>query len=388
MHRNISALQTLTAAFVFALIAAKRIVFEAFAASATQPANAARPRDDILVTIRSGRPISFAVVELRHLTVLHWRGEHVPSIAAVPQDCGAEAFHINTCQRRVSIAAHRAALQQMSQLMPADGALQSFTGVEAYSFLLRLACGLESRMVAETQIFGQIKQAWHDYCESSPPTLADLSPWMQRLFQDTKDIRSRFLMGAGSSCYGSQVRRLLATTGSGGSTLLLGAGQLAQTVAPWIESSEVWLCNRRVERAHELASQMRARHPERVYRVIDGDIDSELHAWMRASNVVICVPAHSEHDARRAAAWRSRGGNGQLIHLGADARNAAVWSQLAGFTSLQDIFKTQHLQSNQKLRQIQNARHACAEKALLRSLNSNGTQILSWEDLAAFATLD
>jgi hypothetical protein len=103
---------------------------------------------------------------------------------------------------------------------------------------------------------------------------------------------------------------------------------------------------------------------------------------------VICVPAHSEHDARRAAAWRSRGGNGQLIHLGADARNAAVWSQLAGFTSLQDIFKTQHLQSNQKLRQIQNARHACAEKALLRSLNSNGTQILSWEDLAAFATLD
>jgi len=288
----------------------------------------------------------------------------------------------------VSIATHRAAIDRISHLMPADGALQSLTGVEAYSFLLRFACGLESRMVAETQIFGQIKRAWHDYCETSAPTIAQLSPWMQKLFQDTKDIRTRFLTGVGSSCYGSQVRRLLAATGNEGPTLLIGAGQLAQTVAPWIEASEVWICNRSVARAHELAAQLRVRHPVRVYVVIDSDIACELNAWARASDIVVCVPAHPEYDGRRAAVWRSRSGNGQLIHLGTDARGTACWSQLPGFTSLQDIFTTLQTQSHQKLRQIQNARHACAEKALLRSLDSNGTQTHSWEDLAAFAVLN
>ncbi len=57
---------------------------------------------------------------------------------------------------------------------------------------------------------------------------------MQRLLQDTKEIRSEYVVGLGSATYGSLVRRLLGGPGSG-PTLLLGAGQLAETVLPYLE---------------------------------------------------------------------------------------------------------------------------------------------------------
>ena len=92
---------------------------------------------------------------------------------------------------------------------PADGALEHFAGTAAYAFLLRFACGLESKLVAETEIFGQIKQAWRDFSEASSGVARQLSPWMQLLFQDAKAIRAQYLANLGSASYGSQVRRLL-----------------------------------------------------------------------------------------------------------------------------------------------------------------------------------
>src|SRR4051812_21261270 len=37
------------------------------------------------------------------------------------------------------------------------------SGPEAYAFLVRIACGLESRIVGETDIFGQFKEAWQGW---------------------------------------------------------------------------------------------------------------------------------------------------------------------------------------------------------------------------------
>jgi Glutamyl-tRNAGlu reductase, N-terminal domain len=294
-------------------------------------------------------------------------------------------MHLNTCQRRVSIAASATAIDSTLDSMPSDGALQRLVGVDAYSFLLRLACGLESKMLAETQIFGQIKQAWQTYCKTHPSSGKQLSPVVQKLFQDTKDIRSRFLCNVGSSCYGSEVRRQLGATESAGPALLVGAGQLAQSVAPWIDCSELWICNRNSAAAHNLARQLRARYPERACRVLDNSLESEQSAWASASNIVVCVPVNSERDAVRVAAWSARKAPGKLIHLGADARDVSSWSRLSGFTSLQEIFDRLQSQANQKQRQIQRASHACAEKALLLALSSHATHTHSWEDLAAFA---
>lgn len=324
-------------------------------------------------------------MELRDLKVLHWRGAHLAQSAAPEPHSGQDQFLIDTCQRRVAILTSDEALALARRDFPADGALESFEGPDAYSFLLRFACGLESKLVAETEIFGQIKQAWRDFSERGSPLAKRLSPLVQLLFQDAKSIRAQYLGKLGSASYGSQVRRLLGDDAHSGPTLLVGAGQLAQSVAPWLTGSQLWLWNRTAERAHELAREVSKRDLNRPVRVLEGGAQAELAAWRSASNVVVCVPSETARDHARVAAWRDRDhAGGRVIHLGLGADGAAPWNDLPELVSLGALFEMLQAQSDLRRHQLELARRACLEKALLRSLGANASYPHSWEDLAAF----
>lgn len=337
-------------------------------------------------------------MELRDLNVLHWRGAHVPGAPAPEPSSGQDVFLIDTCQRRVAVLAGSEARAAARTEFPADGALESFEGADAYAFLLRFACGLESKLVAETEIFGQIKQAWRSFSERGSPLARQLSAWVQLLFQDAKTIRAQYLGNLGSASYGSQVRRLLgeapgdADPGTpaalGGATLLIGAGHLAQSVAPWLGAAELWLCNRTLERAAELARELSKRTADRPVRVIEGGFDAELAAWRDAHHVVACIPADAVRDPARVAAWRERAARGgRVIHLGLGAQPSAPWSELPGVVSLGSLFEMLRSHSQLRSRQLQRAQQACVEKAVLRSLGASASHPHSWEDLAAFQNL-
>jgi glutamyl-tRNA reductase len=327
-------------------------------------------------------------MELREFNVLHWRGARLGGGGAAPAHPGSDCFVLDTCQRRVAIVGGAAALELARQQFPADGALESFQGTDAYAFLLRFAAGLESKLVAETEIFGQIKQAWREFSEGGSPLARQLSPWVQLLFQDAKEIRAQHLSRLGSASYGSQTRRLLGDDANGGATLLIGAGQLAQSIAPWLPGCELWLSNRTRERALELARELAKREPARPVRVIDAGLEAELAAWRAARNVVVCVPADAPRDIARVAAWRERIERpGRVIHLGLGSDGAAPWTELPQLVSLGALFEMLQAQSQQRRRQFERARRACQEKALLRSLGANSSHPHSWEDLAAFDSL-
>jgi hypothetical protein len=331
-------------------------------------------------------------VELHDLKVLNWRGARSPGVSAA--EAGAEAgsgldyLPIDTCQRRVAVCQGATTLSLLRREFPDDGALESYEGADAYAFLLRFAAGLESKLVAETEIFGQIKTAWRAFCERGTPLAGQLSPWIQLLFQDAKEIRSQHLSSLGSASYGSQVRRLLGDEAGGGPTLLVGAGQLAQSVGPWLPGSELWLWNRTRERALELSRELAKRDPARPVRVLESDPDAELAAWRTARNVIVCVPADATHDAARVAAWNERGDRGgRVIHLGLGAEGCAPWNGLPSLVSLGALFEMLQAHSEQRRRQFERARRACQEKALLRSLGASSSHPHSWEDLAAFDSL-
>jgi glutamyl-tRNA reductase len=316
-------------------------------------------------------------VEISNLSVLHWRGQHPPG-TPVPEVLTRDAFLIETCQRWVSIAQHR---------FPASDA-EAFDGTDAYAFLLRFACGLESKLVAETEIFGQIKQAWQQFSSVPSALSRQLSPWMQLLFQDAKAIRSQYLAKLGSASYGSQVRRLLGEDSGVGPTLLIGAGQLAQSIAPWLVGTDLWLWNRTQERAAELARELSKRCTRSTVRVIDASLTAELDAWRSCANVIVCVPADAARDAQRIAAWGERPESaGRLVHLGLKSGADTPWAQVPGLVSLGALFDMLHAQTEQRRQQIERARRACAEKAVLRSLGASAMRPHSWEDLAAFDSL-
>jgi hypothetical protein len=332
-------------------------------------------------------------MELQDLIVLHWRGAHIAPAAAPEPSSGQDLFLIDTCQRRVALLAGRGTVAAARREFPGDGTLESFQGTDAYAFLLRFACGLESKLVAETEVFGQIKQAWRDFSGRGSPLARQLSPWVQLLFQDAKAIRAQYLMNLGSASYGSLVRRLLGEeTVPQGPTLLLGAGQLAQSVAPWLTGSELWLANRTPERAHELARELAKRWGKRPVRVIEGGFEAELEAWRAARHVVACIPADPGRDSARVAAWCGRaqsGGQpgGRVIHLGLPEQTASPWSELPELVSLGGVFDMLRSHSQQRARQLQQAQHACLEKAVLRALDAGSSHSHSWEDLAAFQNI-
>jgi glutamyl-tRNA reductase len=324
-------------------------------------------------------------VNIRDLHLLHWRGQHAAGVL-VPQVIGGDIFLIDTCQRRVALFADQAACRAAERAFPADGVLDRYEGHEAYAFLLRFACGLESKLVAETEVFGQLKQAWREFEERGSPLARALSPLIQQLFQDAKSVRSEHLSSLGSASYGSQLRRILGDTPSG-PVLLLGAGQLAQAVAPWIEAPELWLWNRTTHRAAELAREVEKRRPGRPVRVLDDA--AELAAWERAQHVILCVPPDEVRDAQRVQIWRARSdARGRIVHLGlSQAHSHSPWPAVSELVSLGALFDMLHTQTEQRRRQVERARRACAEKALLRALGASATQPHSWEDLAAFECL-
>ncbi len=324
---------------------------------------------------------------LSDLIVLNRRGASDAagtSAGPLQSACG-----ISTCLREVRVAALPADLHPTPADCAAEG-FERFRGVDAYRFMLLLACGLESEIAGETEILGQIKEAWREHESADAQSAPALRPWMQRLLQDTKEIRSEFVTGLGSATYGSLVRRLLGAD-STGPTLLLGAGQLAESVLPYLDAGNVLLWNRHGDRARALLAKQRGAAAQRI-QIVDDTEDAELAAWREARNVVICIPADPARDALRAHAWqhrRTHGTDGRLLHLGIESAAGTAWEGITNLSTLRDLFALRDTQASQREALLARARRACADKAQLARLDDAdgsrpGSANHGWEDLAVF----
>src|SRR5215470_15683018 len=104
-------------------------------------------------------------MKLPELQVLHLDAAAFP-LTAADRDAvraGSEAWVIDTCQRTVIVTAGRAAREGVVARLPVAARAQGYEGAEAYAFLLRFACGLESRLGGECEIFGQVKESWREF---------------------------------------------------------------------------------------------------------------------------------------------------------------------------------------------------------------------------------
>ncbi len=290
------------------------------------------------------------------------------------------ALDIDTCQRRVLIFHSK----------NWDSSEEVLKGQEAYQFLLRWAAGLESVVVGETDVFGQIKDAWRKAQLSGLPHLLELTSWIQRLFEDTKQIRTQYLQNLGGSSYGTLVRKWIKDRSQNAilskqPLLLVGAGQIARSVAPALLDSEILLWNRDLTRLNSFYQELLARSPQASLQKLERPQDEEM-AWKKASHVIVCIPVDREADLKRLN-WFTQGGvkNRSVIHLGARAGASGIWGQLPGFTSLDDLFILHASLGQVRSAHVAQAEKACVERAQLRSLGASLSIPHGWEDLACFA---
>jgi hypothetical protein len=319
---------------------------------------------------------------LAELTVLNRRNPERAPTALLPAACV-----LGTCLREVRIAIATAQEQPASSMAEGAG-YERHVGAEAYRFLLQLACGLESEIAGETEILGQIKQAWRDYEIAQPEQAKALRPWMQRLLQDTKEIRSEYVVSLGSATYGSLVRRLLGGTLTG-PTLLIGAGQLAETILPFLDTGEVLVWNRSLERGAAMLARQRAGPAQDRVQLLEPTAQAEDAAWRRAHDVVLCIPADAPRDAQRVRLWHQRQGSGRVLHLGLHDPAGTAWTGAPRLATLTDLFGLRESQASQRELQLARARRACLNKAQLARLDDAdgsraGSSNHGWEDLAVF----
>ncbi|HET6670056.1 MAG TPA: hypothetical protein VFH15_07460 [Pyrinomonadaceae bacterium] len=155
-----------------------------------------------------------------------------------------------TCLRRIDLL-NQADIRSLTAAAQADSEI--YQGEAAYRFLLEVVCGLRSPLIGETEVLGQFR----DFCSKAkfPPTSWG---WFLRqitsdLMVDAKRVRHRHLEGLGCQSYGSLVRHQLKGIPS---VALIGAGQLASEIVPWLISKpDLTLFCRNPLRAQILVNQ-------------------------------------------------------------------------------------------------------------------------------------
>ncbi len=127
--------------------------------------------------------------------------------------------------------------------------------------IFRVACGLDSMVLGEPQILGQLKSAYQDAVQAD--TLGrNLNQLFQRAFSVAKKVRTNTAIGTNPVSVASaavSLSKKIFGEFSNHSALLLGAGETIELAAEHLQSAgigKIVVANRSVERAQMLADKV------------------------------------------------------------------------------------------------------------------------------------
>jgi len=226
------------------------------------------PADQILVL---GVNHKVAPVEVREK--LAYTGEGDNPVVAISQIPGCkECCFLGTCNRveviftsddpEATATEVRRQLFIRSGLPDEEARKYSYLhlGVEAANHLFRVAASLDSMIVGEPQILGQLKNAYRDASERKTVGPV-LNKFINKAFSVAKRIRTETNIGgsAVSISYAAvQLAKKIFGTLEGKKVMLIGAGEMAELAAEHLIAqgvNRVVVANRTLERAVNLAKQ-------------------------------------------------------------------------------------------------------------------------------------
>ncbi|MCC7122430.1 MAG: glutamyl-tRNA reductase [Gammaproteobacteria bacterium] len=142
-----------------------------------------------------------------------------------------------------------------------DGHFYTLEGPQAIRHTLRVACGLDSMVLGEPQILGQLKQAYHA-SETEGSIGKTLSKLMQYAFTVAKKVRTETAIGQTpvSVAYAAvRLARQIHGDLKSKTALLIGAGDTISLVASHLRGQHIGrmiIANRTLARSEELAREL------------------------------------------------------------------------------------------------------------------------------------
>lgn len=195
------------------------------------------------------------------------------SLAALPGV--AECVLLSTCNRteiyywsEASEQSTEAILEYFLGNKPDSGTRRRlfyhYADRDALFHLAAVAAGLDSMVVGETEIFGQLKDAYRVALEAGV-TAGYANKTFQSVFSIGKKVRSSTHITSGPTSVGAaavQMAQDILGNLAGSNVLVVGAGEVARTTAQSLRSrgaESIFVANRSYERAVELAGQVGGR---------------------------------------------------------------------------------------------------------------------------------
>lgn len=127
--------------------------------------------------------------------------------------------------------------------------------------LFRVAGSLDSLVVGETEIVGQVKKAYQ-LAQDTGTTGKVLNRLFQKALSVSKAVRSRSGIGRCSTSVGAVAldvaEKIFGENFSGQTVLIIGAGKMSETTLRHLSkrgAKEILICNRSIEHARELAAE-------------------------------------------------------------------------------------------------------------------------------------
>ncbi len=241
-------------------------------------------------------------------------GEAVRTLRSLPEI--EECVLLSTCNR-TEVYAWSYELEEATRMVLAhflgregaagaeSGCFYRHEGESALFHLARVASGLDSMVVGETEIFGQLKDAYRAALEAGT-TGAHANRMFQRVFSIGKKVRHETAITSGPTSVGAaavQMAHGILGELDGANVLVVGAGEVARSTAQSLRSrgaEGIFVANRSYDRAVELAAQVGGR----VIRF------SEWVPYMERIDIVIvstAAPVYVVSPAVLEGVQRSRG---------------------------------------------------------------------------------
>lgn len=257
-----------------------------------------------------------------------------------------------TCLRSLAISFDGQALDESKSTD------QVYRGDQAYRFLLEVACGLQSPILGETEVFGQFREFADQW--------TDRAPFFQNIYADVKNVRQAHLSHLGSQSYGSWVRKQVK---AGTPVHIIGTGQLAQEIYVWLrkQNSDITFYSR----AHDRAEL-------RLKNALGFDVAVKEFAAaqdLTDATVVVASPV----SANQVQTWM-----GQLQpKLLIDLRDDSNTNRIRGVNfCLQDVFSEIEKGRHHARHKIQLARQMI-EEMVAKRFQSQTIRPFGWDDLCA-----
>jgi glutamyl-tRNA reductase len=232
----------------------------------------------------------------------------------------AEAVVVSTCNRTeiITVAAdsrqERRLLEHLAEVCGGpvqEAMLYRRRGLEAVTHVFRVAAALDSQVVGEHEILGQLKDAYRLAVEAGTAGFL-LHKLMHRAFRVGKRVQSETALGQGRASLPQAAAEAAATLCgglSGRSVLLVGAGKAGELAAGALLRGGVarlTVANRTPARAEALAEKLRRTRPGQAAEIRTTGLD-QVASLAGQVDLVVCSTGGGEYLLTRENA-------GELLH--------------------------------------------------------------------------